>query len=349
MNWAQVKSLTIPEGVVSKVTSAGAVIWQKVNAALGMEWTQSNVTSGSFSAVAYGDGLWVAGGRVGIYYSVDGKEWTQSNMPSAQLLSVAYGGGMWVAHIYSDANYSLCRSDDGKTWTLVDLDAPTKVKLAYGDGRWTCFNSSWTSLFTSTDGETWENVDGPSTSTAIKTIAYGNGRWIVCADFVYLTEDFSEYVKLSETLPSDIFPSWIDDRWIGASSGTLWSSFDGENWASVTASLYPMGFCKFKDFYIALCSRGVYRSTDCTTWTAASDFPWSTGNGANCVYAIGNGLMVVVSKYVTYASDHSGTIWSDDADRWHVVDDNQRSVCAFGGGVFVTDGGPGLCWSDFKA
>lgn len=73
MKWADVKSLTIPEGVVSKVTSAGAAIWQK--AAKVMQWTQSNVTDREFNSVACGNGVWVAAGGkhssegTGLYWS----------------------------------------------------------------------------------------------------------------------------------------------------------------------------------------------------------------------------------------------------------------------------------------
>ena len=66
----------------------------------GIMWTQSNITSGSFSGGArYANGLWVAcGNNTGLYWSEDGKTWTQSNITSGSFEGGArYANGLWVA------------------------------------------------------------------------------------------------------------------------------------------------------------------------------------------------------------------------------------------------------------
>ena len=76
----------------------GLYVWSKSN--YSMNWTQSNITSGSFNSVYYGDGLWVAGcanSDAGLWHSTDGKVWTQSNVTEGYFYSVYYGNGLWVA------------------------------------------------------------------------------------------------------------------------------------------------------------------------------------------------------------------------------------------------------------
>lgn len=355
MKWNKVKSLTIPEGVVSKVTSAGSVIWQKVTAALGMEWTASNVTNGIFAAVTYGGGIWVAGSdkNNGLYYSLDGKEWGRSNVQDQSFRIIVYANGVWLAPSNSVDGDSggLYYSDDGKKWTRVFSEYYKATRLEYGGGRWVFCANGDTSLATSVDGKTWNIPDLPYSSTLVDFARYGGGCWLIYNNGAYQTENFIDYEAQDIPVKLTLWaPQWVDDRWICTDSGTLWTSFDGKTWTSSSFPAYGVHtFYKFGDSYISTAGSSFCRSTDLVTWTEVTNFPWDAGwSGA---VAIGDGLIVVVSELVTYASEHSGTIWSTDADTWTIVDDSPRSVCSFGDGVFVANDamGGGLYWSDFKA
>ena len=65
----------------------------------GITWTQSNITDKKFRGGArYANGLWVACGDKGLYWSEDGKTWTQSNITSGYFNGGArYANGLWVA------------------------------------------------------------------------------------------------------------------------------------------------------------------------------------------------------------------------------------------------------------
>lgn len=65
----------------------------------GTEWTQSNITSGSFKDVYNANGIWVAccDSSNGIYYSIDGKVWTKSNITSGYFSYVYNANGIWIA------------------------------------------------------------------------------------------------------------------------------------------------------------------------------------------------------------------------------------------------------------
>ena len=83
----------------------------------GMEWTQSNITSGDIFSVYNANGIWVAGSDSGLYYSTDGKTWTQSNITSGKIFSVYNANGIWVACSGNGLYYST----DGKAWTQSNI------------------------------------------------------------------------------------------------------------------------------------------------------------------------------------------------------------------------------------
>ena len=84
MNFANVKGIAIPQGVVKSLAIAGEAIWSKIiSTTKGKVWTKCSVDDYYFGDVAYADGLWVActsgSSKKGLYYSEDGKSWTKSN------------------------------------------------------------------------------------------------------------------------------------------------------------------------------------------------------------------------------------------------------------------------------
>lgn len=73
----------------------------------GTEWTQSNITTGTFYSVANANGLWVTGSGNGLYYSIDGKTWTQSNVTADFFNSMLNANGIWVIGSSNGIYYSV--------------------------------------------------------------------------------------------------------------------------------------------------------------------------------------------------------------------------------------------------
>ena len=141
----------------------------------GTEWTQSNVTSGSFSGVHNANGIWVAGGTsVGLYYSTDGKTWTQSNVTSGKFCNCIHNAnGIWVASGENGIYYST----DGMTWTQSNVTSSMGSYLyliaEYANGIWVAGNMN--ACYYSTDGMTWTQSNGIST---MRSVYNANGIWV---------------------------------------------------------------------------------------------------------------------------------------------------------------------------
>ena len=78
----------------------------------GKNWSQSNITSGLFSYLYNSNGIWVACGNEGLYYSIDGKNWSQSNITNEKFSSVYNANGIWAAAGDSGLYYSVSWEPD---------------------------------------------------------------------------------------------------------------------------------------------------------------------------------------------------------------------------------------------
>ncbi|MGH1558030.1 hypothetical protein ACRAWD_10065 [Caulobacter segnis] len=129
----------------------------------GVNWTQRTNPFGSSSsstatALAYGNGMFLAGRPGSFYTSQDGVSWTARPTPigsSDFLSSVAYGGGQWMAqsqlsggfsrvHTTSDFVSWTTRTPSWNSTTFVVYSPPLNRWLAgYGKRRWSLFRRWW--------------------------------------------------------------------------------------------------------------------------------------------------------------------------------------------------------------
>lgn len=148
----------------------------------GVTWQNggSLPSSGEWTRVAYGGGVWVAIKRSSsaAAYSSDGISWTAATLPaSVAWYAVAYGGGVFVATASGTATAAY--SADGITWSSSTL--PTSGNwygLAYGNGRFVAVRDSSTAAAYSTDGVTW-NASTLPTSAKRLSAGFGNGLFLV--------------------------------------------------------------------------------------------------------------------------------------------------------------------------
>ena len=233
--------------------------------------------------VAYGDGLWVAV-RGNNTYGI----WTSSNYKSGwecvagtetlQFYSVAYHDGMWVVGGYNADTGMWYSEDGGLTWTKSDTGTGGSVsRIAYHNGVWVV-GGYRVSLHYSTDGKTWQQVQGATDSIEAKFIKYVGDKWVANGPY----------------------------------SNTLMSSLDGITWTrtSISPAIGTVRDINYDaGIWVLATESGLYYSTDGTSWAASN----MTGKYTSIVYT--NGLWVAAGSAVYICYSTNGKTWTN-TDMW---------------------------------
>lgn len=134
----------------------------------GTNWNDHSVaTSGSFSGVAFGNGVYIAAGSA-VATSTDGVTWSLcSSNPPAVITRIVYGEGLFVAAAYVGSYYypngEILTSRDGTNWD-VQFAAPSGslTGLAYSGGTFLTISAAYGSrsgfIFKSSDGTNWTQI-----------------------------------------------------------------------------------------------------------------------------------------------------------------------------------------------
>ena len=150
----------------------------------GITWTAGGAltASGTWSAVAYGQGKWVAvrSGSTDCAYSINGGiSWLAGGaLPaSTTWTSITYGAGKFVA-IASGGTQAASSVDGGLTWVSRTLPATSNwIAVAHGNNRFVAVsNSSGTAAAYSLDGITWVASTVPSAQYT--DVRYGQGVFL---------------------------------------------------------------------------------------------------------------------------------------------------------------------------
>src|SRR5690606_35958688 len=121
----------VPDGLVPEVRLLN-------NTQAGSGWQERSLISGSFKAITYGNGLFVAVGTNAsnqVALSTDGVNWTQYTAPVAHWKDVVYGNGLFVAVSSYDNSPAVMTSPDGIHWTIREAPVGLWESIAYGAGR----------------------------------------------------------------------------------------------------------------------------------------------------------------------------------------------------------------------
>lgn len=142
----------------------------------GKSWSTVSVADMQLNFVTHANGLWLAGGYDGMFYSTDGETWTKTNI-SGDCSFATNANGMWVAGGYGGDEYEgLYYSIDGKSWTSVSFPGSSCDMAEYANGVWVLSGlSSDTGLYYSTDGMNWTQSN--VTTGGFQTITYTDGLW----------------------------------------------------------------------------------------------------------------------------------------------------------------------------
>lgn len=135
--------------------------------------------TGALEAVAYGDGLWVAGSSTGgILRSPDGVTWSwNATGPSVRITALAHGNGVFVAiarqSLWASTNGLTWFS------VAPDVLVTDRI-LAFGNGHFVAFHSfpSPRSLWISANGVVWTPAPAPSNEN-LYSVGFGDGRFLV--------------------------------------------------------------------------------------------------------------------------------------------------------------------------
>lgn len=131
------------------------------------------------SAVAYGDGVFVASGLSGeVLRSSDGDSWVSAPTPArVELTGVAHGAGRFVA---ISIQGQVVSSTDGLNWTLVREGLGRMLGITHGPQGFVAVGGWGTDpgfIWTSPDGLSWTQRSDTSSPSLI-AVAHGNGHYI---------------------------------------------------------------------------------------------------------------------------------------------------------------------------
>jgi len=265
----------------------------------GVKWTDSDTGTTfkiggiyicSITAIAYGNGKFVAGGWDGkIATSTDSVTWTAArtnafettlngSYSQAEIYAIAYGNDKFVA---VGSKGRIATSTDGVTWTKRDVSTIFKYAppyysninaIAYGSGKFVAVGYEYREydgerdvigkMATSTDGVTWAAVTQSvfGDNDRIYAITFDNGKFVA-----------------------------------GGGNGKMATSTDGVTWTAVKNSTFDTNVIKAITYgnkkFIAVGSKGkMATSPDGTKWSAVKDSTFGT-SAINSI-AYGNGKFV---------------------------------------------------------
>jgi hypothetical protein len=142
-------------------------------------WTVATPPSptGSWDAVNYFDGRWVAlGHSANVAVSNNGSSWTEYEIPSGSWQTLASGNNELLALSSSSAGAEEIISTNGVDWTPATGPRGDWTSLTFGDGRFVAV-SSLGQITTSTDGEHWTSV-WSHRNYDLTSVAFGDGHFV---------------------------------------------------------------------------------------------------------------------------------------------------------------------------
>jgi hypothetical protein len=191
-------------GGIRVVSKDGGKSWQKTG-----EVHQHGGDDGDLlRAVAWGNGLWVAGGWSKWWTSPDGVQWTMRPHGYGIIQGLAHGNGIFLATSIDGEVY---RSVDGLAWTRLNNAGTGKhSRVVFGNGA---FAVSGDPGFTvsSPDGTSWKRID------VADVVAFCDGQF-----------------KTNRLCYGDLYNAgfWIPGLWLREIGGQLQRSSDGKAWTS---------------------------------------------------------------------------------------------------------------------
>jgi len=249
--------------------------------------------------------------------------------------AIAYGNGMFVA---GSEMGKMAYSDDGETWTpaTTSYDAKNINAIAYdGNGRFVAvcdYNQGNITglMLTSSDGKDWTSVSHPDHFTAIYAVAYGGGRFVAGAvnGYIGISTDGEDWTwnKKFDTTESINAIAYGDNKFVATFNGKIATSTGGENWELVTDSTldtvtYINDIIYGGGKFVAVGDK-IATSIDGENWELVKDSTFDFV--ISCSIAYGNNKFVTVWSIIDFTigdfvgkmmySIDSGVTWTEETN-----------------------------------
>lgn len=215
----------------------------------GERWDEDLHPSGTqwLGGVAYGDGLWLAGGGVGtvVRSSDGGRTWTSGASAPAAVRDVAFGDGRFVA--VGDGGM-IAVTSDGTSWTDRTRAGAVRLEMvAFHAGTFVVAGSEWngggfdSSCFVSRDTETWTPCPF-EIGRRVAGVFAADGRLVVALDPGHQhSTDGLTWTRSETTLPGQGVYS-ADGRVVGADGERRYA---GSSIDSLAATMAERGLRAF--------------------------------------------------------------------------------------------------------
>jgi hypothetical protein len=308
---------------------------------------------GSGSAVWVAADAMPYGNTSTILTSADGTTWSAvGTVPGVAVTAIAYGDGKWIATADSNQNFQqggqILESSDLKNWTKVADNLFHIGGVAYGNGRWVAVGAGIAGVavgglnhasrveYSSTDGTHWSEVDISNLSTndanmqQLESIAYGDGKWITVG--IDERDD-----------PSGQRDSVVTLKTFTSNDGSHWTA--GKQWANVRPTQSGGGNAAVVhgdgQWVVGASVNGgvaLHTSTDGSTWRDVAGPQFSGQALAGMAFGGGTYLAAALADSANGggATNSSSFYTSTDAQSWKSVSTRASSIAAVAYGTMPT-------------
>ena len=171
----------------SAQTSTDGIAWQPASVSL---------PAASYGGVEFVGGNFVFDSGVTVAMTSNGKDLVASGNPGvgntiiieSLRQHVAFGNGVYAVGGATGVAWSA----DGKTWTLGTGPTARIDAVFFANGKFVIYDAA-KNVWTSTAGATWERVG--YLSEGVRSIAYGNGRFVAVGPELYLSTDATTWLR----------------------------------------------------------------------------------------------------------------------------------------------------------
>jgi len=147
----------------------------------GVTWENTPSTIGDIYSIAYGNGRYVAFGRLDQAYSTDGINWTNAgNIDHAYVNNIAWGNNKFIATTSSETWYT---SSNGESWT-EETGKHFASLILWGNNKFVTVGHDTRS---SSDGITWTNhgnfLSAGYVTGHIKSVIWANNKFVGVGEY----------------------------------------------------------------------------------------------------------------------------------------------------------------------
>lgn len=273
------------------------------------------------SNVAAPELIMAVGHNSSVGVSDEGSSWTAKTAPFDAVTNVGfgvgYGNGKFV--VLGSGGEILYTSDGGNTWgPRTGLPgSPALYQPAYnGTNLWVAVGTR--SIGSSPDGEVWTEETNPLLATGeyLYDVAFGNGLWVVGADFNQVLTSPDGVTWTTRSCPPVDFVyavAYADNQWVvgGGNTWAIATSPDGITWTGRTTPWVGgdvKGIAYGNGIWVAVGTSGrVATSPDGITWTAQT-----SGFGTDIIWnaTFSEGLFIIVGSNGKIATSPDGITWT---------------------------------------